>query len=64
MGMNSLHGWANLPSFSAFAKGLKRIEAENRWGRLTQVNHLSRFALLNPVLTCGNFVRNPSLPQG
>jgi len=51
-----------LPSFSALARILESIEAKGGCGRLTQGNHLTRFALLNPVLTCGNSVRNPSLP--
>ena len=41
---------------------MQRAAPEKRLGRLTQRIHVSRLALLNPVMVCGNLLRNVSLP--
>jgi hypothetical protein len=39
---------------------MESAKAENSRGRLTQGNDVNRLVLLNPVLACGNSLRNGS----
>jgi hypothetical protein len=55
--------WADRPTFSAVQPAMQRAAPEKRLGRLTQRIHVSRLALLNPVMVCGNLLRNVSLPM-